>query len=371
MTPFRYSALALLLAAAPAAAQSLSVDDARSEAFSTSSSFAPVDSLLVDTGDNDTHLTAGYGFPGGAQTPRDPGDFRATRFTTAVVYTVPENRTTSFVLTGVRVRYRTSQVSAATSTPPRIQYDADAPPVVHVFRGSTPPVPAADSLDAPGALFSGRLPLTTRTAPSPADGYPVPQIETHLLSFVPFGQTQVPASFVFQPGESFVIRIQYFNVPNPAVIEAGTTAPVPGFSISTSFEAPFATTDAYTHNGLGVADTVGPDGFEDQWFIRAISDLFTQAGEEGAAQRAVVLGPPSPNPARGPVDLPFALLRERHARVSVYDVTGREVAVVADRAFGSGGQVAEFDASKLAAGVYVVVLEAGGQRATQRLAVVR
>ena len=377
MISFRYAALALLVTgAAPAMAQSLSLDYAPYAATTVGSGddvFAPVDSLILDTGDNVVEFTLGFGFPEGNATPCDPGDCRAIRFTTASIYTVPATRTTPFVLTGVRVRYRTSQVSAATSTPPRVQYDSDVQPFVHVFAGNTPPPPVEDSLDAPGALVFTQLPLTTRTVNSTVDNYPVPQIESHLVNFVPAGQTTVPSSLVFQPGQSFSIRIQYFNIPNPAQIEAGTANSIAGASLSGQAGFDFSTTDLLRHNGLGVADTGGADGFEDQWWKRAISDnvFFPSAGETSAANRELALGQPSPNPAQGVVSFPFALREGGATRISIYDVTGRQVAVVADRTFGSGGQVAEFDASKLAAGVYVVVLEANGARATQRLSVVR
>ena len=342
------------------------------------SSLVLVDSIFYDQGDNSPQFTIGFGFPGPDGQPSDPGEARAGRYVPAVQYTVPADRTTPFVLTGMRLRYRTSTVSATTTTPPRVQYDADVNPQYAVFRDLAP-IPLEDSTSAEGSITAGELPFSTATVISTADQYPVPIPQSFLISFVEDGATTVTDDFIFQPGESFTIRLQFFNVPFPMQVEAG---PDPLFvNRSVSFQATAAMPDGFygpldllTFNGLNVADTGGTDGLEDQWYMRALSDdsfFPATSGEQEAAYSRISLGNPSPNPARSMIDLPFALRDGGAARVSVYDALGREVSVVADRAFGAGGQNVQFDTSRLAPGVYVVVLEANGVRATQRLSVVR
>ncbi len=377
MISFRYAALALLVTGAPAMAQNL-LDYAPYVALPGEASQSRIlrDSIIYDTGDNSAQFTIGYGFPGGSATPTDPDEARAFQYVAVVKFDVPANRTTPFALTGMRIRYRTSTASGPASTPPRVRYDADAPPIVSVFPGDAPIVVAfGDSTSAVGNVFQGDMPYSTALgAPSTVDGYRAPITQQFLVSFIPTGQTTVPPGLIFQPGQSFSIRVQFFNVPFPMQIEAGSSAAVTGHSLSApnSGLASYGPIDIVQFNGLNVADTPAADGIEDNWFIRALSDdAFTTAGEDEAANRAVALGRPTPNPAQGMVELPFALRDAGTARISVYDVTGREVALVADRTFGSGGQSAAFDASRLAAGVYVVVLEANGERATQRLSVVR
>lgn len=376
MTSFRYAALALFLLAAPAAlAQSLQLDYAPmapTASPSGASLVAITDSIFYDSGDNITEFTIGFGFPGGNATPQDPGEVRASRYIPAVVYTVPASRTTPFALTGMRLRYRTSTVSGATSTPPRVQFDADAPPVFAVFPGAgPPPVALDDSTSAIGAVATGALPFSTATIISTVDSYAVPITQQFLVSFIPPGQTTVPANLVFQPGESFSIRLQFFNVPFPMQVEAGSNAAFNDRSFSLA-AAGFTNLDLLTFNGLGVADTGGADTINDQWFMRAVSDdAFTTSGEDGAENRALALGSAEPNPVRGQTHIPFALREAGSATISVYDALGRRVAVVAEGTFASGGQSVDFDASRLAPGVYSVVLEAAGQRATQRMSVVR
>ena len=78
-----------------------------------------------------------------------------------------------------------------------------------------------------------------------------------------------------------------------------------------------------------------------------------------------------PNPFAETTTLGFALPTPQAVRLAVYDVLGREVAVLADGARPAGTQAVAFDASGLPSGVYVVRLNAGGAELTQRLTVVR
>ncbi len=57
--------------------------------------------------------------------------------------------------------------------------------------------------------------------------------------------------------------------------------------------------------------------------------------------------------------------------VRVYDLLGREIAVLTDGPASSGPHRLTFDVSALPSGVYVVVMIADGMRATQRVVVAR
>ncbi|WP_412063383.1 sulfatase-like hydrolase/transferase [Rubrivirga sp. IMCC45206] len=95
----------------------------------------------------------------------------------------------------------------------------------------------------------------------------------------------------------------------------------------------------------------------------------------GALARAaiapeVALEAPIPNPSAGRAEIRFALAERGPIRLAVYDVRGREVAVVADGDWPAGAHRARL-AEGLAGGVYVVRLEAGGRVLTHRAVVVR
>ena len=92
-----------------------------------------------------------------------------------------------------------------------------------------------------------------------------------------------------------------------------------------------------------------------------------------AAVEAPALGleAPAPNPVATSARIAFSLSEAGTARLAVYDLLGREVAVLADGPMGEGRHEARLDASRLAAGAYVVRLTAGAEALTGRLTVVR
>ena len=79
----------------------------------------------------------------------------------------------------------------------------------------------------------------------------------------------------------------------------------------------------------------------------------------------------APNPSSGRATVTYALAAFGPVRLSVYDVLGREVAVLVDGPVAAGTHTAPFDAGALASGVYVVRLESGGAMYTQRLTLAR
>jgi len=68
-----------------------------------------------------------------------------------------------------------------------------------------------------------------------------------------------------------------------------------------------------------------------------------------------------PNPTSGMVDFRFSMVDFRWISLKIYDLQGREVALMIDGMW-SGGQVVRWDASGLPAGVYFYRLTVGGQR---------
>jgi hypothetical protein len=81
----------------------------------------------------------------------------------------------------------------------------------------------------------------------------------------------------------------------------------------------------------------------------------------------------APDPVRGRGRIEFSLASPGRARLSVYDVLGRERARLADGEFGAGPRSLELDpaAWSAAPGLYVAVLDAAGTRLVRRFLVVR
>ncbi len=78
-----------------------------------------------------------------------------------------------------------------------------------------------------------------------------------------------------------------------------------------------------------------------------------------------------PNPFRQRTALSFTLLTPDRVRLAVYDVLGREVAVLADGTLDAGSHEATFDAAGLPSGVYLWRLEAGAEVQAGRLTLLR
>ncbi|MDX1421010.1 MAG: T9SS type A sorting domain-containing protein [Rubricoccaceae bacterium] len=81
----------------------------------------------------------------------------------------------------------------------------------------------------------------------------------------------------------------------------------------------------------------------------------------------VTLGTARPNPASGRTALAFELPETRVVHLAVYDVLGREVAVLAEGPMAAGRHEAAFDVADLPAGVYLVRLTAGSEVVSQRV----
>ncbi len=104
-------------------------------------------------------------------------------------------------------------------------------------------------------------------------------------------------------------------------------------------------------------------------FITLYNPVEPVASAPQYAGGTIHLRPAAPNPNRGAARVAFSLAEAGWARVTVVDVLGREVAVLHAGATEAGAH--ETVTAGLPAGTYLVVLDAGGQRLTQPMTVVR
>ncbi|MEO1478544.1 MAG: T9SS type A sorting domain-containing protein [Bacteroidota bacterium] len=101
----------------------------------------------------------------------------------------------------------------------------------------------------------------------------------------------------------------------------------------------------------------------------AASPLIARA--TSAVDEAFVLGAPYPNPASHTVTVPLVLREASEVRVVIYDLLGREVAVLAAGPAEPGGHLFDLDAGTLAPGVYVVQARSGLGTLARRFTVAR
>ncbi|MDT7858300.1 T9SS type A sorting domain-containing protein, partial [Rubrivirga sp. S365] len=101
------------------------------------------------------------------------------------------------------------------------------------------------------------------------------------------------------------------------------------------------------------------------------SQILCPALLTAATPTEFALHAPAPNPSRGTVTVRYDLPEAASVRLAVYDLLGREVALLADGSVESGYHSAPFEAQGLPAGVYVVRIEAGSYAEVRRVTVVR
>ncbi|MEM1054394.1 MAG: S8 family serine peptidase [Bacteroidota bacterium] len=99
--------------------------------------------------------------------------------------------------------------------------------------------------------------------------------------------------------------------------------------------------------------------------------LSVDTGRAPTAEEAVTLAAIAPNPARDEATLAWTLAQPETVTLEVVDLLGRVVQTVREGHSEAGAHVARVDANRLAAGVYVVRLQAGEEMRIRRLTVVR
>lgn len=87
--------------------------------------------------------------------------------------------------------------------------------------------------------------------------------------------------------------------------------------------------------------------------------------------REVTLDQNYPNPFNPATTIGWQLPEAGEVSIRVFDQLGRQVGVVADGFFPAGAHSAAFDGSRLASGVYLYVLDAGDQRVTRHLTLLK
>ncbi len=79
----------------------------------------------------------------------------------------------------------------------------------------------------------------------------------------------------------------------------------------------------------------------------------------------------APNPFNAETVARFELRDASHVRLAIYDITGREVAVIAEGFYPAGTHQAVWDASSMASGVYFACLQAKGYKAMKKLVLLK
>jgi hypothetical protein len=107
-------------------------------------------------------------------------------------------------------------------------------------------------------------------------------------------------------------------------------------------------------------------------FVVRISPVTTSTkDDERGTMDEFALHPNYPNPFNPTTVVGFRLSVFGDVTLSVYDVLGREVAVLVDGPMTAGSHSVTFDATGLPSGVYLVALEHAGQRVVRRMTLIK
>lgn len=156
------------------------------------------------------------------------------------------------------------------------------------------------------------------------------------------------------------------------------------FNPPTSLTPPTASNRALMFSGAATAPST--NNAADYALTSGAAVVTNNAGQSGQVQTVVGVGDPPvatrpdlglpiPNPARGACSFAVTLTRPGRATVRAYDARGRLVSTIVDRDLPAGSESFTWDVTtrdpELADGIYLLVLEAEGQRQVRRVAYLR
>ncbi len=123
---------------------------------------------------------------------------------------------------------------------------------------------------------------------------------------------------------------------------------------------------------LYAAGSVGGPPAAPSGVYRTVDPVFPPvAAETGPPRRASARLEVYPNPAGESITVALELAEAGHVRIGLYDVQGREVAVLHAGPLSAGEHALSFESAHLPAGVYLVRVEGKDLTASQRVTVVR
>ena len=106
-------------------------------------------------------------------------------------------------------------------------------------------------------------------------------------------------------------------------------------------------------------------------YLNNVTTDIEDSGVSSGSPNSYTLGQNYPNPFNPTTTIPFEVVSGGNAKISVYNVLGQEVAVIADTFFPVGQHTVTFDASNMSSGIYFYKLEMNGFIDMKRLILLR
>ena len=218
-----------------------------------------------------------------------------------------------------------------------------------------------DNTPSPGQTINFTITVDNNTSPNPA------RLDLWLVATGPTSRT-VPLGSGTVPANATVTRVVPLRIP--------ASAPSGGYNFDLNIgdfsegEVCDNVTFSVTVSSVASSAPLAAGDRSDDTFasLAPEGDLFAASAASTTTASEVSV---TPNPFSGQAQIRYTVSATTDVRLAVYDVLGREVAVLVDGAVEAGQHVATFEASRLAAGTYVYRLVAGSDVQVGRLTLAR
>lgn len=170
--------------------------------------------------------------------------------------------------------------------------------------------------------------------------------------------------------DAFAVRIEQAG-PAWVRVESPSLAVSPGTTAAATLRFDTAELAVGTYSETLAISTNDPTLLEVEIPVTLTVTQRVSTQNDAAQPAALALALPYPNPSRGYAHVAFSLAEAGAVRLSVMDALGRHVATLAEGELPAGPHTRTLDTSGLAAGTYLIQLEADAQVLTQRATVLR
>ncbi|MCH8494094.1 MAG: T9SS type A sorting domain-containing protein [Balneolales bacterium] len=199
------------------------------------------------------------------------------------------------------------------------------------------------------------------------------------INNLPFfeGEIDLPLVMNVTTGGEYTFSVSNLNLPNGYSSTLVDTESGSSYNLDADFELtiqlePTQRAKSFS-NGLSGQPTVMASATSDTRFKLRLSDqtITSTDGTPSDLPAVVSLSQNYPNPFNPTTRMSYELPAESEVKLAVYDLLGRQVAVLVNNRMAPGSHNVNFDGASLSSGVYVIRLEAGGEVITRKMTLLK